>query len=38
VLLQIKRSAEEWMTEKILTEEDYQRIEEKRLAWLMQSK
>ena len=24
------------MTEKILTEEDFQKIEEKRLAWLMQ--
>ena len=26
------------MTETILTEEDFQRIEEKRLAWLMQGK
>jgi len=34
----IKRTAQEWMTEKILTDEDYQRIEEKRLAWLMQGK
>eukprot|EP00116_Pleurobrachia_bachei_P011221 sb/3471483/ len=34
----VKKSAQEWMTEKILTEEDYERIEEKRLEWLMQSK
>ena len=34
----VKRTAEEWMTDKILTDEDYKRIEDKRLAWLMEGK
>ena len=31
----VRKTAEEWMTDKILTEEDFKRIEDKRLEWLM---
>ena len=32
----VKKTADEWMTDKILTEEDFKRIEDKRLEWMMQ--